>query len=157
MMLSIFTDRFHLAYHHETRTLPQYLLVSAKGGPKLEEVKPGESGKPGTGYMSAGATKMVATGVEIPMLARMLSQHLGHPVVDKTGLTGKYSFRLHWAPEPYEGAPTHDSGPEAASATGDTGVSIFTAVQEQLGLKLEPEKGRVDVIVIDHIEQPAAN
>jgi len=92
------------------------------------------------------------------MFTRLLAENLGHPVIDKTGLDGKYSFKLEWAPEAHESGLAHNPGPDSASAPGDSGgPSIFTAVQEQLGLKLESQKGPVDVIVIDHIEQPAAN
>lgn len=158
MMLQVLTDRFHLAYHRETRTLPEYALVVAKGGSKMQEVKPAtdDAGKPRNGRMMMGGTTLSAEGVEMAMLARMLSQRVGHPVIDKTGLTGKYSFKLEFAPEPHDGEPPHEAG--SAAPVGDTGApSIFTAVQEQLGLKLESEKGPVDVVIIDRLEQPATN
>jgi uncharacterized protein (TIGR03435 family) len=161
LMLSLFADRFKLAYHRETRTLPEYALVIAKSGSKLQEFKPttDENGKPrGNRFMMSGSS-LTAEGIEMPRFTLILANRIGRPVVDKTGLTGKYSFKLEWANEPHDGespgGPPHDAG--GASAHGDTGPSIFTALQEQLGLKLESEKGPVPVIVIDRIEQPASN
>ena len=95
-------------------------------------------------------------------LARMLSQQLGRTVLDQTGLKGNYDFTLHWTPDqsqaampmgPDGGKPATDNAPPPESS----GPSIFTAIQEQLGLKLESTKGPVDVIVIDHIERPSEN
>jgi uncharacterized protein (TIGR03435 family) len=163
MMLNILTDRFKLAYHRETRTLPEYALAIAKGGSKLQEVKPttDENGKPRGNRMMMSDTSLTADGLDMSSVARLLSQRIGRPIVDKTGLTGKYSFKLEWANEPHDGegpgGPAHDAGPGGASASGDTGPSIFNALQEQLGLKLDSEKGPVEVIVIDHLEQPAAD
>lgn len=161
MMLNILTDRFKLAYHRETRTLPEYALVVARSGSKLEEFKPApdENGKPRGNRMMMSGSSLTADGIDMPSFTRLLSQRIGRPIVDKTGLTGRYSFKLEWANEPHDGegpgGPLHDAGP--SSAPGDTGPSIFTAVQEQLGLKLDSEKGPVEVIVIDHLEEPAAN
>lgn len=163
MMLNILTDRFKLAYHRETRTLPEYALVVAKSGSKLEEFKAttDENGKPRGNWIMMSGTSLTADGIDMAGFTRLLSHRIGRPIVDKTGLTGKYSFKLNWANEPHDGegpgGPPHDGGPGGAAAPGDTGPSVFTAVQEQLGLKLESEKGPVEVIVIDHLEQPAAD
>src|SRR5207253_1860115 len=99
-------------------------------------------------------------GVSLDFLVFQLSQQLGRSVVDKTGLKGNYDFTLHWAPDQTQGAMF--KGPEGAipeTASGpppDTsGPSIFTAIQEQLGLKLESTKGPVEMIVIDHVERPS--
>ena len=162
MVLNILTDRFKLTYHHETRTLPEYALVIARSGPKLQEFKPtiGDNGKSRENLMMSRSS-LTGNAIDIAMLARGLSDRIGRPIVDKTGLTGKYSFKLDWANEPHEGGgpggPAHDAGFSGAPAAGDTGPSIFTAVEEQLGLKLNAEKGPVDVVVIDHLEQPAAD
>jgi uncharacterized protein (TIGR03435 family) len=163
MMLNILTDRFKLAYHRETRTLPEFALVVAKGGPKMKEFKDttDENGKPRGNRMMMSGASLTATGIDIATFTRLLSQRVGRPIVDKTGLAGKYSFNLEWANEPHDGegpgGPPREPGPGGPSTSGDTGPSIFTAVQEQLGLKLDSEKGAVEVIVIDHLEQPAAN
>jgi uncharacterized protein (TIGR03435 family) len=183
MLLPVLEERLNLKYHHETRELPIYSLVVAKGGPKLKvsdiqdsdanskapDSAPGRPSDPGSNNrastaprgrrMMMGRGHVVGEGTGISMLAHLLSQQLGRSVVDKTGLTGNYDFTLNWtpddAPPPKPGAvggpPRDDSG------TDDAGPSLFTALQEQLGLKLESAKGMADVIVIDHIDQPSEN
>jgi uncharacterized protein (TIGR03435 family) len=170
MLLPVFEDRFGMKYHHETRTLEVYALVIAKGGPKLQAAKqPDEAGdgsKNGMGRVwmatSAKGVKVVAQGTKAEEIAEIISTQLGSTVVDKTGLTGAYDFTLEFAPEMGSGlmamppaAPT--PGASAAQSPEAPGPSIFTAVQEQLGLKLVAQKEPVDVIVIDHIEQPSPN
>jgi uncharacterized protein (TIGR03435 family) len=95
-------------------------------------------------------------------LARLLSQQLGRTVIDKTGLTANYDFTLHWTPDEGEGAsfPGAGGGPQpnnSAAPSDSSGPSIFTALQEQLGLKLESQKGPVEIIFIDHVEKPSEN
>jgi len=113
--------------------------------------------------MMSGRGKVTGQAVSIANLVNMLSfQGLGRSIFDKTGLTGKYDFELHWAPDdaPSAVAGGAQAGPPANDASVDSdvdGPSLFTALEEQLGLKLEPEKGPVDVIVIDHIERPSEN
>ncbi len=178
MLLPLLTERFNLKYHHETRELPMYALVVAKGGPKLTESKPEDIAKPGDGpkkdalpsdplkaplgkrdsmFMDPGRLESHGTGMGF--LARALAPLLGHTVVNKTGLTGNYDYTLQWTPDnmsPPMGGP--NGGPPKSDGGSDTGEPpLFTAIQEQLGLKLESTKGQVDVIVIDHIDQPSAN
>lgn len=196
MMLQLLVDRFNLKYHHETRELPMYALVVAKGGPKLTESKPGEpmpvpdekmaqlpggamplSDGPGPiakpdGPPTPGNRAMVGEGMRmspggiqsrggsIAFLVHALSGMLGRTVVDKTGLTGKYDFSLNWTPD--EGMRNILGGPQGGQPNGEPppdagGPTLFTAVQEQLGLKLESQKATVDVIVIDHVDQPSEN
>ncbi len=88
-------------------------------------------------------------------LTRILSQRLGHNVLDKTGLTGKYDFTCKWPRE--EGPGSMLDGGEGGNAPESSGPSIFTVIQEQLGLKLESHKAPVEVLVIDHVEAPSAN
>jgi uncharacterized protein (TIGR03435 family) len=161
MLHDVLVDRLKLKDHHETREMPIYSLVVAKGGPKLKEVKPGGTyadgakwagGSPtGPGVfvlpgLIAGERRFVGQGGSIADFVSQLSYMAGvnRMVLDKTGLPGSYDFNLKWVPE--------GTGPES-----DTGTSIFTAIQEQLGLKLEPDKGPVEVLVIDHVERPSAN
>jgi len=92
--------------------------------------------------------KIECGGMPIELLLQFLSNETGRTVVDKTGLTGKYNFTLSWRPAMEKGAAD-----DATDSTPD----LFTAIQEQLGLKLEPTKGPVDVLVIDHMERPAEN
>jgi len=146
MLRSLLADRFKLAVHNETKEAPIYELVVAKNGPKLQPAKPDQP----TRMTIAGSGKATMEADQISALVYQLSLQVGRPVVDKTGLTGKYDIKLEW---------TRDSGPGSVdSASADvSGPSIFTAVQEQLGLKLNPSKGPVDTLVIDHVEQPTPN
>lgn len=158
MILEILTERFKLTYHRETRILPEYSLVIAKGGSKLQEFHPGNdaSGAPKhAGQMKMSNGVITASGVPLEPLTRFLSDRVGRPVLDKTGLTGNYDFTLQWADEGHDD-PAH--GPDAAASAAElSGPSIYTAVEEQLGLKLEPEKGPVQVLILDHIETPTQN
>ena len=197
MMLPLLQERFGLKYHHESRELPIYALVVAKGGPKLTPSKPGED-RPGpegsapsrgdriaTGGPSAGSgpltrpdgppgpgnraivgegMRMSSGGIQsrggnTAFLAHVLSGTLGRTVVDKTGLTGSYDFSLNWTPDQNmrNGLGGAQGGQPEDAAADATGPSLFTALQEQLGLKLESQKGAVDVIVIDHIDLPSEN
>jgi uncharacterized protein (TIGR03435 family) len=160
MMQALLADRFHLKVHHESRVMPLYELVVAKNGFKLKEADPnntyasGFKGPNGSGAgmtsfrMSGKASTVTMQGTELSALTNILSQQLHRQVVDKTGLKGKYDMTLEWTPE---------DALAQSTAVDDAKPGIFTALQEQLGLKLESTKGPVDVIVIDGIEMPAAN
>jgi bla regulator protein blaR1 len=172
MLIPLLTERFNLKYHHDTRERPIYALVVAKGGLKLTkgELDPPPGWKPAKDTPPEKEHYKVMTvpghieADSIPMfvLADQLSRlnALGRTVVDKTGLIGNYNFNLQWTPDnaPFPmmsdadglGATTHSE-----NATDSTPSSLFSAIQEQLGLKLEPEKGSDDVIVIDHIDPPS--
>ena len=151
MAQSLLAERFKLAIHRETKELPVYDLVVAKGGPKLKKAAntAEASGRRGRGLLTGVAADM-------PLLVNQLSQQLGRSVIDKTGLTGKYDFKLEWTPDPGE-LRFPAGGPDAPPPPDLSGPSIFTAVQEQLGLKLESVKGPVEILVIDHAEKPDAN
>jgi bla regulator protein BlaR1 len=180
MVQSLLVDRFQLKIHHETKELPVYALVVAnkdgKIGPQLIESKEGsctqfdpskpppppEPGKPpalGCGGMWMGPDRINAVGIPISQLSPVLSRMLGRTVVDKTGLTAKYDVKAQWTPDQNQlqalggGAPPGEPVPQF----DPNGPSIFTALQEQLGLKLESQKGPVDILVIDHVEKPSEN
>jgi bla regulator protein blaR1 len=138
MLQSLLATRFQLTFRRETRELPVYELVVAKGAPKLHKVE-----KAGLG-LGLGETRLNGRGATMATLAASLSDKVGRVVRDKTGLTGYYEFTLTWAPE---GAPADDR-PQP---------DLFTAVQEQLGLKLEPAKGPVEVLTVDHAAKPSEN
>ena len=110
--------------------------------------------------MRMGPGQLTGQGLTMSSLAGLLSRQLGSKVEDKTGLTGKYDFTLQWTPErsgsPMSAGPGQQ-GPDAAGSTDSSGPSIYTAIQEQLGLKLESQKGPVEVLVIDHVEPPSEN
>jgi bla regulator protein BlaR1 len=171
MLQPLLAERFRLKVHTEVRDLPVLAMVVAKGGPKLQEAKPGDTypngikgfdGQGGAGLMHMRPGQVTGQGLPMPSLAQLLSQQLGSTVQDKTGLTGKYDFTLQWTPDrngfPMFGSPeSGQQGPGAAASPDSSGPSIFTAMQEQLGLKLESQKGRVEVLVIDHVETPSEN
>jgi uncharacterized protein (TIGR03435 family) len=169
MLQSLLEERFRAKVHTEQKQMPAYELVVAKGGPKLQ---------PGTADPNApkdqddkpvmrsflrmtGPGKVQGQNFGMQQLANYLSQPMagvGRLVVDKTGLTGKYNFSLEWAPD--FSVMQHPGGPMAAPPPPQfdvTGPTIFTALQEQLGLKLQPGTGTVDVVVVDHVERPSDN
>jgi bla regulator protein BlaR1 len=163
MLQALFANGFKLSIHRETRELPVYALVIAKNGPKLQDARPGDTypngikdlyGEGHGDVMSIRRGQLTGQGIPIADLVQMLSQQLGRFVLDKTGLTGKYDFTLQWMPDTNQ-APTGSQQRTDNSPPPDFGFSLFTAIQEQLGLKLEPQKGPVEVLVIDHAEKPA--
>jgi uncharacterized protein (TIGR03435 family) len=161
MLVQLLVDRFGLKYHRETRDLPVYELVIAKGGVKMQPAKEQDPAKARHLMMVDGPGKLESTAMKVENLRHVLSQQLGRTVVDKTGLTGNYDFTLNWTPDqPTPGMAAQGDAPPAPSddaASSTPGPSLFTALEEQLGLKLESAKGPEEVIVIDHIEQPSAN
>ena len=138
---SVLADRFQFHYHRETRDLPVYFLLAAKTGPKLTK----HTGDAGTGMdASGGKDKISMSGTKISMahLCDFLGRNVERPVIDRTGIEGEFDLTLEWSP----------------AQLGDlSGPSIYTALQEQLGLRLESGKGPVDMIVIDSIEKPSEN
>ena len=171
MLQSLLADRLKVKVSHTTKELPVYALVVAKNGPKLHDAKPGDTYPNGikgpdgiahAGMMHMGAGQLTGQGVPMPTLVMLLSQQLGRTILDQTGLKGNYDINLQWTPDESLGAMFN--GPEGGKpATGNpptpesSGPSIFTAIQEQLGLKLESTKGPVEILVIDHVEQPSEN
>jgi len=178
MLLTMLVERFHLTYHHEFRELPVYELLVGKNGPSFPEsdlsvkgtplepgarrapraidekgfflLRPGPS--PFVGNLADGIIHWASAQQPVSELARILENDLGRPVVDKTGLTGKYNIKIAYSRDglrPMLGKP-----PEPAdNTTPSGGPSLVKALQDQLGLKLESEKDPIDVIVIDHIER----
>ena len=167
MMRALILERFKLGVHKETRELPVYALVVAKSGtlgPKLRHVEPDCSpprtpppqGPPDRnrpnqcGALYAGPGTVNFRGVLMTDLARFgLASQVGRIVIDRTGLTGRFDLDLEFSP-----TNRLQASPDAADASRDSGPSIFTALQEQLGLKLQAEKGPVEVLVVDRAEHP---
>lgn len=153
MLQSLLADRFHLAVHRETREESIYQLVVARGGPKLKEAD--ETQNPSE---RVGRGTITGTAAEISQLIRPLSQQLGRNIIDKTGLDGRYDFTLQWTLEPGQLSGPGDPPPPPVQPPADPdGPNIFTALQEQLGLKLEAAKGTVNFLVIDRAERPSEN
>ncbi len=145
MVQALLAERFKLVTRTETRELPVYNLVVAKDGPRFGPVQSnGTTINTGYGRIDVQASNSVAT------LAEELSKVAGRDVVDKTGIAGRYDLKLRFTPD--EGPATLNGEPIPNPPPG-----LFTALQEQLGLKLEPAKGPVPVLVIDHVEMPSAN
>jgi uncharacterized protein (TIGR03435 family) len=161
MMRSVLVDRFSFAAHRDIRELPVFELIVAKGGPKLKEAVRGDTypnglkddqGQSSPGTMRVGFGSVDCQAVPMEALLEILTGLSGRTVVDKTGLVGKYDVKLRWKPE--DSRPQADAGGGAAD---EPDVDFFTAVQEQLGLKLVPAKGPVNALVVDHIEKPSEN
>jgi uncharacterized protein (TIGR03435 family) len=131
MLRSILADRFKLTAHTETKQLPVYELVAVKPA-KLTDAEPGPGGS-----SSSGPGLIACKNCDVAFLSSKLAESLQRTVVDNTGLTGKYDIKLLWS----------DSA----------GPSLFTALEEQLGLKLQPSKGPVETLVVDHVEMPSEN
>jgi uncharacterized protein (TIGR03435 family) len=157
MLQQLLAERLKLAVHHEQREFPLYMLAIAKGGPKFEETKPEDvhissTYGPMCQVLRSKMGLIEMKGCSMAQLAHNLTgwtrNDLGRTIVDRTGLTGRYSFSLNWTP---------DSAPPPNSLDAGGGPSIFTAVQEQLGLLLRPERGPLDTIVVDHVEMPTEN
>jgi uncharacterized protein (TIGR03435 family) len=150
---AMLAEQFKLKTHVETKEGTVYALVVAKGGPKL---KPSTSDAPprmvmGQGGLGHLTVERTTIGAMVPLFA----QELGRPVIDKTGITGKYDLTLEWTPaQAAPGAPSADAG-QAIPPSDPSAPSLFTALQEQLGLKLEPQKGPIETLVIDHAEKPS--
>jgi bla regulator protein blaR1 len=143
---SLLADRFGLTIHRESREQPVYALVAAKEGPKLKE------SATGTNFVRASRGSITGQSVGLRMLVINLANVLDRQVIDKTGLTGSYDFELKWTPDIVSSRP---DGPPPPSDTDEP--SLFTALSDQLGLKLESAKAPVQVWVIDGVEKPSLN
>jgi uncharacterized protein (TIGR03435 family) len=157
MLQQMLADRCKLVVHHEPREFPLYALVIARNGPKLSETKP-ESLNPQTLYRSSClitstsrpnqlAMQGCTTGDFASILTGAARSDLNRDVIDQTGLSGRYDIVLHWTPE----------DPATAERSNPDGPPIFSALQEQLGLRLKPTRGMLDTIVVDRIEMPSEN
>ena len=176
MLRNLLAERFQLAVHDEQRELPIYALVMARSdgrrGPQLRVsdldcaalmskslndgggLPKAEPGKPPPCSVGPNPGHLIASSITMAALANVLSPYVDRAIVDRTGLTQAYDAELSWTPAPGESAPF--KGDENNRPPAD-GPSLFTALQEQLGLKLEPTKGPVDVLVVDHVEHPTEN
>ena len=165
MMRSLLAERFKLAVHRETRDFPVYALEFARSdrrlGPQLRasatdcaalaasgQPQASPDQKPRCGVRATGG-HMLASGLPVAQLATLLSTMVDRTVVDRTGLPGAFDLELNWTPDRLP------QRPDAAPPSNPDNPSIFTALREQLGLKLESAKAPTDVLVIDHVERPA--
>jgi uncharacterized protein (TIGR03435 family) len=164
MLAALLVDRFHLKVHPEVKSLALYDLVIAKDGPRIEAAAPAAAaslrnqppapkdgppamGRGGISFRSSDAGwEVTADAIPLSNLATFLADRLEREVIDKTGLTGEYDVHLKWTP---------DNAPQPLP--DDAPPNLFTALQEQLGLRLQPGKGPVKTLVVDHVEQPTEN
>jgi uncharacterized protein (TIGR03435 family) len=157
MLRALLENRFQLRSHSEKRQLPVYELSVDRKGSKVQRVKDSET----KADVRVGAGLIQLTKATAATFASQLSYALGRPVIDKTMLSGEFDFALEWTPEPGEdGGPTTAGLPPGTSdqpASTSDGPSIFTAIPEQLGLRLKSGRGPVEVIVIDDVRMPTAN
>jgi uncharacterized protein (TIGR03435 family) len=177
MLQSLLADRFQLTVRRETKELPVYAMVLAKKdgklGPGLVEPKEGsctmpdpnkmppppEPGKPPTlfcGQMMMSLKSMTAINTPVANMIPMLSRLLGRTIIDKTGLTTKFDIHMEWTPDESQAMQLPPDAPKPPPSDVP-GPSIFTAFQEQLGLKLESQKGPVEIFVIERAEKPSEN
>lgn len=182
MLQHLLADRFKLVLHRSTKESSLYALLVAKGGPKLKESATESDAEPAhePGHVRGGMTmmiapggrmRMVAAGTTIAKLVDALAMQLDRPIVDMTGLTGTYDITLEFAPDPAimqakmaamgmppPPPPPDGAGPAASPADSGPLATIFTALPEQLGLRLEARKGPVELLVVDSVEKtPAEN
>ena len=174
MIRSVLLDRFKLQVTRSAEQGNVFALVVAKGGPKLKDVPPPDPqgatemapggrvpgqlgtlapGQAGIMLKGNGLAMLSSNAVPIATLVNQLSMLLGRQVVDQTGLKGTYQYTLQFSPQGLGGVPAD----RVDAGTDNNSTSVFTALQEQLGLKLQSTKGSVDTITIDHIEEPSAN
>lgn len=155
MLQKLLASRFKLAFHREKRELPAYVLVVAKNGPKLVKSQGDPNGLPSLFFRGLGV--LPATNASMADFAGLLQGAvLDRPVVDQTGLEGRFDFMLKWTPDESQFKDLGMKVPPPSGAA-DAPPSLFTAIQEQLGLKLQVMKAPVEVLVIDHVEKPSQN
>jgi uncharacterized protein (TIGR03435 family) len=149
MIRTLLAERFHMQAHTATQEMPVYLLTVARNGTKLTEDRSDAEAS----MRNEGGGRMTGVKATLPMLAAALTRVLGRKVVDQSGLTGAYTFKLQFAPDQKAAPP----GDELASHAAGDGPSVFSALEEQLGLSLKAGRGPVEVLVIDRAEKPSAN
>lgn len=151
----LLADRFELAFHHGQRELPVYRLIMAKGGPKLTPTTKEEELATNTAAVGIAPGAMTVRNATLGEFASLMQRYvrLDRPIVDCTGIAGKYDFKLNWTPD----FSQFDGNLPGPARNDENAPGLYTAIQEQLGLKLEAAKEPTDVLVIDHVERPSEN
>jgi len=161
MLQRLLAERFQLKVSHSTKELPIYSLVVAKDGPKFTQSTttppPGPRAAVMQGTFRGIGDAFTGTGVNMRMLANWLGIRVGRDVVDKTGLEGTYDLTMHWDADSQRLTTADPRLGTVDTPSDSSGLTIFTALKQQLGLKLEPQKGPVEIIIIDHLEKPSEN
>jgi uncharacterized protein (TIGR03435 family) len=145
MYRKLFAERFGLKVRRERREMSYYAITVAKGGPKIAKAKDGDDASPDQTGEGRQYMEMVFTANLMSDFALGMNYFADRPIIDETGLAGRYDFTLKWLPDTA-------TEPEGMQIPG-----VFTAMQDQLGLKLEPKKGPVDVLAVEKVERPSAN
>lgn len=154
LLQELLEERCHLKYHQDQRLMNAYVLQQSTAGPKLEPSKGDPEGTPVLSLLGPG--RLDATNATMMDLAMVLqSSVLDRPVIDHTGLQGHWDFRITWTPD--ETQPSAPVQPSRQTENANTPPPLFTAIQEQVGLRMEAEKAAVPVVVIDNLERPEAN
>ena len=153
MLQALLADRFKLTFHKDKKELSVYAITVGKNGPKLTKSAGDPNGLPGLGFRGLGAMNAVNSNMS-DFAGLMQSVVLDRPVVDQTGLSGRFDFQLNWTPD-----ASQFGGRGGAAKADDPNAppDLFAAIQEQLGLQLKGVKTAVDVLVIDRVEKPSAN
>jgi uncharacterized protein (TIGR03435 family) len=155
MVRELLADRFQLTTHHETKQMGLYLLVVGKNGTKLTLHNDGTGAR-----TRKGCGHLAGTRLTMDVFATALSRELETDVLNRTGLPGKYDFQLDWTPDsgPCRVAAEAADSQGGSAAAGPSGLpSFYTALQQQLGLRLEPSKGPVEILIVDRVERPSGN
>jgi len=156
MLQALLAERFQVTLHRENREMPTYSLTVARNGPKLNRAKSDTCTastvqNPCGGFRIYQRSQMWGNTVSVKQFAGELTYMMGRMVFDKTGIMGLYDIRVEWTPEHFGPEPGTEVKPDEANGT------LFTALQEQLGLRLLSEKAPVEALVIDRVSRPAAN
>jgi uncharacterized protein (TIGR03435 family) len=156
MLQTLLADRFQLRVHHAMKDMAVFRLVIAKDGPKLTESAAGAKNSLAMNDYGGKAFRMSAVHVPLSSLVEELAYATGRPVIDQTGLAGFYDFEIAWSPR-FANSDVANDDVAADSAVDPQTPPVFTAVEQRLGLKLEPGTAPYDTVVIDHAEKPSAN
>ncbi len=155
MLQKLLAERFKLAFHRDKKELSVYALTVGKGGPKLTKSAADPNSLPGLGFRGMG--DLISRNASMADFAGLLQGAvLDRPVLDQTGLAGRFDFGMKWTPDQFQFVGMGAKVPPP-SAAADAPPDLFRAIQEQLGLKLEPTKAQAEVLIIDHVEKPSAN
>lgn len=156
MIRKMLADRFALKFHKDQREMAAYVLTVGKDGPKMKQNKDNPNGLPGLFFGPIGTLHVMNATME-NFTSLMQSAVLDRPVVDRTGLTGRWDFTLKWTPDESQFAGLGIKVPPPPADQQNPPPPLFTAIQEQLDMKLEAQKTQVPVLVIDHVDHPSPN
>lgn len=156
MLQKLLADRYALKFHNDQKELSAYVLVVGKDGPKMKQNTSNPNGLPGLFFGPIGTLHVMNATIH-NFTNLMQSTVLDRPVVDKTGLTGRWDFTLKWTPDESQFVGMGIKVPPPSADDANAAPPLFTAIQEQLDLKLEAQKTQVPVLVIDHVDHPSPN